>query len=42
MRLTTPSIEEKTIPFSARLLRSGESIVNIIYHVIKYHLISMK
>ncbi|QDQ33997.1 hypothetical protein FORC098_4122 [Salmonella enterica subsp. enterica serovar Typhimurium] len=42
MRLTTPSVEEKTTSLSARLVRSGESIVNIIYHVIKYHLISMK
>ncbi|EDS4714627.1 hypothetical protein GSB62_000038 [Salmonella enterica] len=42
MRLTTPSNEEKTTPLSARLLRSGENIVNIIYHVIKYHLITMK
>ncbi|ECP9877287.1 hypothetical protein FZS32_20700 [Salmonella enterica] len=41
MRLTTPSNEEKTTPLSARLLRSGENIVNIIYHVIKYHLITM-
>ncbi|EDV2872269.1 hypothetical protein YY36_000673 [Salmonella enterica subsp. diarizonae] len=42
MRLTAPPAEEKTTPLIARLLRSGENIVNIIYHVIKYHLITMK
>ncbi|EDR7604541.1 hypothetical protein CSN78_000876 [Salmonella enterica subsp. diarizonae] len=42
MRLTAPPAEEKTTPLIARLLCSGENIVNIIYHVIKYHLITMK
>ncbi|EEJ5467986.1 hypothetical protein AU693_000871 [Salmonella enterica subsp. diarizonae] len=42
MRLTAPPAEEKKTPLIARLLRSGENIVNIIYHVIKYHLITMK
>lgn len=42
MRLTAPSTEEKTTLLITHLLRSGENIVNIIYHVIKYHLITMK